>query len=925
MKKLILLIIIIFCNASFSQLDEALTLLDSNQFPYEYKWYESSNKYLRIIYTNKNKQQAFRLLSLSERFMDYLNDDLNVHIHQIPLVLNPSAVESNGYVALAPRRSEWYLVPFYDAQMGNSEWLLDLLVHEYRHVIQLDKIRKSGANKYFHFFFGELGQQIGSLFTMPRWYAEGDAVVEETELTYGGRGRQAQFNQHYRAMALDNKSITLDQDLLGSFKVYTPNFYQTGYLLVKELREKYSSTQINSILIEAANRSYNPFSFYNATKTVGGINFESFYQNTIKKFSNTLNRNKSTDQKEISPVDKVFTNYLYPQKTEDGSVVALRYGLGDIFEFVIFNTKETKVIFAPSLIRSSLRFHYNNSQIVYSDKSLHGRWNKVEYSDLAIIDIVTGKKTKLTNGQKLLHPNFNYNNSKIVAIKFNGKKSSIVVFDTDNLTLKNIKTFKAYHQPSYPVFYKDGIAYILKDESGAKSVRYISNKDEVLLEKVYDDIGDLYSDGKLLLLSATNNKVFNIAKVDNNKLDFITNDPIGCYLPSIKSKKIIYSCYRSEGYKVFNYLGREIFLNRPNQVSKNNSIQLKEWQNEKRAYKQKDYEGDGLNFHSWMLLVPPLSPIASISAYSNDYLNSISTTIGTSYHLNDYDRDIFASFTYGALPLHLLFDLSHGIRKLYSSEDLEERDLVDEWEETQASLGVKFIRNQVEDSYSKQLSIILSKDITKISDRDQASYYNLDNSTLSTWSLDLNWMSYRDIAKRDLYPRFAQSLRLVYKEGESIDGDDYKAQMKGIYSTFYFPSLKKHHSFFFELSYEEQLDSSYRYLSQLLDARGVDIGFFPNQYKTSLNYSMPVFYPDKSWGDWFYWQRISLNLFHDVQLGQRNDVNYYYRSYGAEALFDFNFLRIELPLNFGLRAVYSDKEEKLEGEVFIQTQVAQFR
>ena len=43
---------------------------------------------------------------------------------------------SNGNVALAPRKSELYTMP---SQDPTDDWLEHLCVHEFRHVVQLDK------------------------------------------------------------------------------------------------------------------------------------------------------------------------------------------------------------------------------------------------------------------------------------------------------------------------------------------------------------------------------------------------------------------------------------------------------------------------------------------------------------------------------------------------------------------------------------------------------------------------------------------------------------------------------------------------------------------------------------------------------------------------------------------------------------------
>ncbi len=59
---------------------------------------------------------------------------------------------SNGNVALAPRKSELYTMP---SQDPTDDWLEHLCVHEFRHVVQLDKVNQ-GLTKDLYYLFGEI-------------------------------------------------------------------------------------------------------------------------------------------------------------------------------------------------------------------------------------------------------------------------------------------------------------------------------------------------------------------------------------------------------------------------------------------------------------------------------------------------------------------------------------------------------------------------------------------------------------------------------------------------------------------------------------------------------------------------------------------------------------------------------------------------
>ena len=54
------------------------------------------------------------------------------------IVLQNQGVIANGFVQLAPKKSEFYTTP--PQQFDSQDWLNNLAVHELRHVAQFDKL-----------------------------------------------------------------------------------------------------------------------------------------------------------------------------------------------------------------------------------------------------------------------------------------------------------------------------------------------------------------------------------------------------------------------------------------------------------------------------------------------------------------------------------------------------------------------------------------------------------------------------------------------------------------------------------------------------------------------------------------------------------------------------------------------------------------
>ena len=80
---------------------------------------------------------------------------LNVDPRKISIILQSKSAQSNGFVTVAPWRSEFYTMPTQNYNFaGTNDWLNELAVHEYRHMAQFQR-SITGFNKFFYYLFGQ--------------------------------------------------------------------------------------------------------------------------------------------------------------------------------------------------------------------------------------------------------------------------------------------------------------------------------------------------------------------------------------------------------------------------------------------------------------------------------------------------------------------------------------------------------------------------------------------------------------------------------------------------------------------------------------------------------------------------------------------------------------------------------------------------
>ena len=111
--------------------------------PSSLKWLQRNDKATRIIFSPGAEDLANRIGELTTGLSQEISHRLGMLNKPINIVLQPNPLVSNAYVGLAPWRSEFYLTPMQNSlELGSTNWIDNLAVHEYRHVHQYSNFRK---------------------------------------------------------------------------------------------------------------------------------------------------------------------------------------------------------------------------------------------------------------------------------------------------------------------------------------------------------------------------------------------------------------------------------------------------------------------------------------------------------------------------------------------------------------------------------------------------------------------------------------------------------------------------------------------------------------------------------------------------------------------------------------------------------------
>lgn len=937
MKMLFVLLLTVYVAQTFA-IEMELDLAQSSP---SQKWYSIENDVVRVIYPESIKSESVYIANLVEHYSHVVGKTYGISKPRLfNLVIRPEMGEPNGYVTLAPRRSEWFASSMYFPFVGTTEWYQTLSIHEYRHVNQMDHAL-TGGTRFLYYLMGETGWQLGTGIALPSWYLEGDAVWAETKYTDGGRGRSPRFISRLKALVLSDKIPTYDQFLSGSYKTNLPNQYVYGYALISYATQKFGENVWKKVTEDAASYPY-PLRFYTSFERVTGQKFESFYAETMqdlrKKWaSDSFVESKPTEFRETSAPFKVGESLYYVKQTLDTHAQLIREKNG-----------RSEVVFELPYSKELQILDIKGHHAVYTEFLPDERYGHKGSSDLVVVDLNTGKKQQITNDQRIYNPRFNDSGTKIVAIEFKADQTwNISEFDLSGKYLKQFQLSEG--KVAEAAFLDDEtIVSIINDKAGNKYIATVDLEDrkigKTLVPASRNLIHSLYVDkNKNIFFEAQYKGYTEIFKLSPDQiLGQCSQSKLGSYAPSSDGETLFLSEEDINGSFVksvslancksiplkdiidFNYLGdtaSDAYNKFPVQrFNDQKTLFTKNAQN----YKPQEYSDFDLKLfvpHSWGLTIGRGS---GLGFKSDNFLR----TLGFSAFLGQ-DPEEKVSFT----------ELNFDIRKYYpliriqlEDRNRETQDYLTtsttEWEEQAVGLAVlvPYIKKYGLQNFVASLSLegsyldTSNYNINKVSIGDQSKYFYKSGAGLGlTWSEDLK--------SRSIIAPWLISYSADYEDADAPNDSTLSSYRILQEVQVNIPAFGKHDGFMFTFDEQKQKESfsSYRFLpkSSAISyalSRGYGYEDVPYFQKVTGNYIFPIAYPDKNLGRWYYLKRIYTTLFYDSTRVKTQGINETLDSYGVEVLFESKLLRF-MPLTFGGRVLQNIEEDQIESEFFLATEL----
>ena len=916
--------------------------------PASLKWRQINTPHFRLIYPEEFEAKAHKMASILDGVYDFGSYSLNHTPRKIPVIFHTRTVSSNGLLAWAPRRVEMYTTPH--QSIYPQDWLEQLAIHEFRHVVQVDKISQSLPG-IIPFFLAQQGAAIVTGAYLPFWFLEGDAVSTETALSKSGRGRNPSFLMETQAQMVKKGKYSFEKAYMGSYKDFVPNHYRMGYFLVGGARNLFGEGLWENVVSNVGEKPFSLTPFNTSLKAQAGLNQRQLYSHVFDSLrSDWLKEDNEYDEwpgRAVSRNSETYTNYKYNFYTEDGSLLTLKNSFKEIPKFKLissYGSEETLVtpgtIFYESIGLGGnlltwseqvpdIRWEHSGKSLIHiydikskTDRSLKPECKgfspaispdkqklalaEVDFSNnyyLSVYDIRSGElltRYQTAENNYIFTPEW-INNNQLVAVLLTAEGKVLASVNPFEKTVEFLAD-ESMGDVRNPVVHGNDV-YFISSYSGKNELFTLNLKDKDV-SRVYSprfgaDYPAVSPDGNRILLSDYTAGGFRLIEIDSIKH---RRQPVEELMPG-------------------SYELAEILSSQEKGIPDFSGPDTEKYTSEK--YKKAAHL---FNFHSWAPVYVDVNSYdiqPGVSVMSQNELGTAVTSLGYKWDVSEKTGRIYGNFTYrGWFPV-INAEISYGKRAsdylsiINYTNDKNEIVRSDTskirftWNETTVGLAGYIPLNFTRGKYYRLLQPEIKYELTsRRNPYRQPDWFTSGN--INSLSYRLYFHQIMKKAAQDLVPDFGIVADISYRH--SPGGNLNLGNLASVQLINYLPGFHSNHGLVVYNGFQKRETGSGQTFSDAIRyPRGYGKLLNNEMYSFSADYKMPLFYPDLSLGKLLYLKRVKTSLFADFSYQEGNiynngDVNGSFSqnisSYGLELTGNMHFLRFYAPVEMGFRAAY---------------------
>lgn len=925
-------------------------------------WRIIETQYARVIFPSYLEDTGNLVTSLINHYAEVAGKTFGItQPHRVTIVLRPETADPNGFVTLAPRRSEWFLAKSFTPMVGGLEFTQALSIHEFRHVIQFDFLNQR-FNRFAYYVGGEIGLLIASAIGVPPWFFEGDAVWAETVYTDGGRGRSPRFAERLKAMLLSNQVPSYDQITGGTLTTVWPNHYVYGYYLVARAYRLFGEDVWQKILRETTTFPLNPYRFYTAFHMVTGQDFEAFYDDTMAELTASW---KIPEALPTGDKNAPYVAHYYPlsDRADNGKQYYLKKTLDTRLQLYVREDKADRLVRQFSFEPAMSRIDIHGGRLAYVRNHNDPRYEYRAYSDIVLYDINKEKSEKLTKNGRFYHPQISPDGKKVMAVEFPLDNNwRLTIMDTTGKVIQHLQIPERIIDEAVWIDDQKLVA-IVEDDEGYKSlVELTLNASDsallnhrVLLGRSRNNFFALAPAPQSVYFEADYKGAVQIFRLDleNRQLAQCSFEAIGAHSASVYDNVLSYISVGANGTSIkqepvrcqasarenllsFAYLGD----GPSDHYAKTKPVLIKDYAAivSQKHPSQPYNEWDGLlTPHSWSFFG---GRGLMLEGETVNYLNTLKLNLKVG--IDAEEQRPYQTFAFNYMKYYPVFSLTAKNRQRNTKAQnpstsnpgepnpIEPRPERYHWRESSLllTMGLPF-----ELWAGQQIDTTIGQVATYGHREAENHILNDDRVVVTAISYKLDLLSAP--LRRQIYNPSGLFLYAAYEDDRAQKDPSTSAWVRYTNLQVFFPGLMTNHGLKLTVDDEERIRglNKYQRIAYATDSsdtfeyvfsRGFNHFTTPHYTKGSIDYALPLAYPDKNIGGALYIKRIYTNFFYDFTRVERQEGGREFKkSAGNELYFDTKFLRI-LPLSVGLRYYGKDPDRKrrIHRDIYITTSSA---
>jgi len=909
-KKILTILLILFCFQASAQ------LFDIGQDPASVKWRIIKTEHFKIIFPRELEKQSNHIANMLEQAYVPLSTPLKSKPVRISVILHNRSVTSNALVPWAPKRMEWYTNPSQDDYP--QPWFDQLVVHEFRHVVQYSKIY-TGFSKALTYVFGQQATPAILGTFVPLWFVEGDAVCSETAFSNSGRGRMPSFEMGLRSQVLEKGIYNYNKAVFGSYKTYTPDHYVLGYHIVASGQKYFSYNLWESALDRTARLPFMVVPFSSGIHKVSRLYKTDLYKLCLGELQSEWMKQDSaiitTKMVLLSNKEnKLYSSYNHGSYIGKNTYLTVKTGMNDITRFIrIDSTGKEKRLFTPGQFMAT-SLSYAAGKIVWAETASDVRWDNRSYSVIKLYNVRNHHIKQLTHRSRYFAPSLNHSGNRIVCVEQSiYGMSYLTILDAMNGSVLNHMAADTGDYLMTPTWSEDDneIVFIVLNKSG-KHIRVWNQNGKFidLTRPSFVNIQQPKKWGEYVYYVGAYSGINNIYRIDSSgQIVQITSSRFGVTDPTLSDdgKEIIYSDYTSDGYKLVK-AALDSLPKIPFNKVVNTSIKLYEsvardfkplnfYHKTETCYSSKAYLKflHLFNFHSW----GPLSIDADntsikpgLEIISQNLLGTVVTSAGYEHNWRDTYQQFYAKVSLRGLYPQFDFQVNYEMNK----KGLED------WNVFSGQVNLKVPFNLSSGKYFRslqpQVSYLLADYIPRNTE-SSGGYYQEIIYRIYAYNVI-------NVSARDINPRWGQMIDFRYAHTPMAGGFNL-GNIFAMETMLYLPGIGKHHSFNAYLGIQQINEGDGGYLSDLIASpQGISLNGYYQKLTTKLSYEFPLFYPD--WSVWsaLFIKRFRAALYYDHGfVRDKTHQTYNANSAGVAILSDLHIMGFLAPFSLGCRATYT--------------------